>query len=749
MATRKKAKAPAAARAGASTGIVLARGPRKLRKPGAPAPRLSLHKARAGWFRARAAWPLREAPVATLVAERRRALRTLPAAKAAGKWEMAGPTNIGGRCASLVCDPADADRILIGSAGGGVWASPDAGRTWKPSWRSRAPLEIGALALDPADRQTVYCGTGEADLSADSYAGDGVYRSTNGGKTWKPWASSAKTGVPRRIGAIAVDPFDRRHVLVGGVGYGRVASDNDVGGLYATSNGGTSWTRETFVSASNYWCHCIVFDPAVTGTVLATFTGPGAKSGIYRSNNGGATWAQLTKGLPAPERMGRTTIAQALSEPRIVYALIADASSGDADRLLGVFRSKDRGDTWRDISGTHFKKEGQMSYGNSIAVHPANPSIVICGGVDLHRTTDGGATWALASKWDAERGTTRYAHADHHAVRMPAAAPGRVYTANDGGLDVSEDSGQHWQNRSNALAVTMFYDIDVAQTDARLYGGGAQDNGTLITRDGLENGFSELLGGDGGWMVVDPKEAGHIYASWQYGGMVRFRNGSARDVSPPFKPEDMGGVWMVYITFDPNDPNVVFTGNQRVYRTKNDGLSWDALTPSLDASPISAIEVGANSKAVYVATENGGFFRSMDGGATWSANLAAPELPKVTITRIETDPAYAKTLYVTVANFGHSHVFRSTDAGSTWADIDGGKLPDAPHHALLIRPDAPEELYVGNDAGVFMTKDGGLTWQNATANLPNAMVVDLVYHTSSKTLLAATYGRSTWKRILI
>lgn len=749
MGTQKKGKARAAAKAGASNGIVIARGPRKQRKPGAPAPRLSLHKPRTGWFRARAAWPLREAPVAKLLAERRRVLRALPPAKAASKWEIAGPTNIGGRCTSLVCDPADADRILIGSAGGGVWASRDAGKTWKPSWRERTPLEIGALALDLADPKTVYCGTGEADLSADSYAGDGIYRSTNGGETWKPWASCAKAGVPRRIGAIAVDPFDRQHVLVGGVGYGRVSSENEFGGLYVTSNGGTSWTRETFISTNNYWCHCIVSHPVVKGTLFATFTGPGAKSGIYRSTDGGATWTQLTKGLPAPERMGRTTVVQAPSDPRIIYALVADASSGSADRLLGVFKSNDSGNTWSKVSGTYFEKEGQMSYGNSIAVHPTNPDIVICGGVDLHRTTDGGATWALASKWDAERGTARYAHADHHALRMPTAAPGRIYSANDGGMDVSEDSGEHWQNRSGGLAVTMFYDIDVAQTDARLYGGGAQDNGTLITKDGVACDFSELLGGDGGWMVVDPKEAGHIYASWQYGGMYRFRNGSARKVSPPFKPEDMGGVWMVYITFDPNDQNVVFTGNQRIYRTRNDGLSWEALTPSLDESPISAIEVApANSKAVYVATENGGFFRSLDGGATWSANLASPELPQVTITRIETDPADAKTVYATVSNFGHSHVFRSTDAGATWADIDGGKLPDAPHHALLIRPDAPKELYVGNDAGVFMTNDGGLTWQNVTANLPNVMVVDLVYHTPSKTLLAATYGRSIWKRIL-
>jgi len=292
----------------------------------------------------------------------------------------------------------------------------------------------------------------------------------------------------------------------------------------------------------------------------------------------------------------------------------------------------------------------------------------------------------------------------------------------------------------------MFYDIDVAQTDESVYGGGAQDNGTLVTNTGNAGAFFELLGGDGGWMVVDPKDAGHIYASYQYGGMYRFRNGSARDVSPPFKDADNAGIWMVYITIDPNNSNVVFTGNQRVYRTKNDGLSWDALTPALDGSPISAIEVAvADSKAVYVATEKGGFFRSLDSGATWSANLAGPTLPGVMITRIETSPSNARDVYVTVANFGNSHVFRSTDAGTTWNDIDGGKLPDVPHHALLLRPDATKELYVSGDAGVYLTKDGGTTWQNATSNLPNVMVVDLVYQQSTKTLLAATYGRSIWQ----
>ena len=416
----------------------------------------------------------------------------------------------------------------------------------------------------------------------------------------------------------------------------------------------------------------------------------------------------------------------------------------------GFFKSVNGGDSWVNVAGNHFASEGQMSYGNTIAVHPTDHNQLICGGVDLHRTSNGGQTWSVASHWDAQRGAADYAHADHHMLVMPAAVPGRVYSANDGGMDVSEDGGRNWNNRSAGLAVSMYYDIDVAQTDARVFGGGAQDNGTLVTNTGAPNDAFELLGGDGGWMAIDPKEAGHIYASYQFGGMYRFRNGTSRKVSPPFKPEDSRGIWMVYITIDPNDSNTVYTGNQRVYRTRNDGLSWDALTPVLDGSPISAIEVAAaNSRFVYVSTENGSFFRSLDAGATWSANLAGGTLPGVMITRIETHPSNANDVLITTGNFGNRHVFRSSDAGATWMDIDGGKLPDVPHHALLIRPDKPGELWVCNDAGVFVTGDGGASWRNGTGNLPPAMVVDLVYHSATKALLAATYGRSIWRLPLV
>jgi photosystem II stability/assembly factor-like uncharacterized protein len=173
---------------------------------------------------------------------------------------------------------------------------------------------------------------------------------------------------------------------------------------------------------------------------------------------------------------------------------------------------------------------------------------------------------------------------------------------------------------------------------------------------------------------------------------------------------------------------------------------WKPVSPVFDLSPISAIEVApADSKVLYVGTENGSLFCSADAGLTWSADLRNGMLPGVTVTRIFTAPTNPLDLYVTVANSGNSHVFHSTNGGKSWTDMDGGRLPDVPHHAVVVRPDSPNEVFVCNDAGVYVTSDAGATWRNATGNLPKAMVVDLAYHLSTKTLLAATYGRSMWQ----
>ena len=426
-----------------------------------------------------------------------------------------------------------------------------------------------------------------------------------------------------------------------------------------------------------------------------------------------------------------------------MYAICADSK----ERVLGVFRSTNRGASWTSIGGSEFNKEGQMTYGNCIVVHPTKPTVVLCGGVDLHLTTDGGKTWSQATHWDADRGTSGYAHADHHALAMPAGKPGRIYDANDGGMDLSDDSGVTWTNRSNGLAATMFYDIDVAQSDGQQYGGGSQDNGTITTVDGKPDDFSQILGGDGGWMVFDPKDATHLYASYYNFNIFRWRGGKFTDVTPKNVPDsEHQSVWMVYIVMDPNNASTVFTASTRVWRTNNDGVSWTPVSGVLDGQPVSAIEVApANSKLVYAGTERGGIFKSADGGNTWSGDISSAVLPGSIVTRIETHPTKANTVFVTVGGTGHSHLFRSDDAGQTWRDADNGKLPDVPHHAVVVRPDQPDTIWVANDVSVFQSTDQGATWGNFSGNLPNTMFIDLVYQQKDKTLTVGTYGRSLWR----
>ena len=418
--------------------------------------------------------------------------------------------------------------------------------------------------------------------------------------------------------------------------------------------------------------------------IFATCTEQGAKSGIWRTADGGGKWIQLTKGLPDPESFGRTSLAINLSNPNVIFAFAEDAHSYRSDLVLGVFRSEDGGDSWKEVGRKHFAGEDQISYGNTIAIHPKDPDHVLCGGVDLHLTTNGGRRWKKVTRWDKKAGDPDYAHSDHHHLLMPPARPGLVYDPNDGGLDVSKDGGVTWANRSKGLSITMYYDVDVAPSNVKHFGGGARDNGTIVTMKGRKDDHFEILGGDGGWMIYDPKDAGHVIASYYNLNIWRWCNGRRWDVSPPAPQKEKDAIWMVYVAMDPADAKIVFTGTKRVWRTRNAGKTWKAVSPSLDGSSISAIEVApGDSQRVYVGTKNGGFFRSVDGGKNWSANLAGGTLPGYEITRIDSTAKLGPNfVFITLGNFGHSHLFRSQDGGKTWRDVDRGQLPNVPHHAV-------------------------------------------------------------------
>jgi photosystem II stability/assembly factor-like uncharacterized protein len=312
-------------------------------------------------------------------------------------------------------------------------------------------------------------------------------------------------------------------------------------------------------------------------------------------------------------------------------------------------------------------------------------------------------------------------------------------------MALSEDGGKSWTNRSKGLAVTAYHKIDVAQSDPRCYGGTTEANGTLITTTGRPDDHLELLGNEGGRLVFDPNDPAHAYVSYYGLRITQFRGHKHDNVSPPATASEQWSSKGI-LTMDPSNSKTLFTGSWRVWRTISRGLSWKPISPSLDGSSISAIEVSRSDRyRLYAGTEQGGIFRSLDGGDSWSHNIAGALLPSSSVTSIESSPHDADVVFVAIAGFSRSHVFRSDNAGVSWTDVDQGALPDVPPNTLVIPTDDADSVYVCNQVGVFVSKDQGKKWQNLTGNLPNAVMTDLVYHEKEGALYVGTFGRGIWR----
>lgn len=680
-------------------------------------------------------------------------------ASAGVQWRELGPAptlddgrEFVGRISAAVCSPTDSDVYWIAAADGGVWRTTDGGRSWTPLTDDLPTSAIGALALDPADENVLYAGSGEANFANHSRYGLGLFKSLDGGLTWTQLAEQTFAG--RCFSSLVVSPRDPQ-VLFAGItragGFPEMAAARQHPGatgpvgVFRSVDGGVTWQHLTnglpALSATS-----VGLDPADPDTIYAgighIFGDP--DNGIYKSEDGGESWSRLAGGLPGDwANIGRITVAVAPSLPSRVYALItnaADAAGGNAT-VRGAYRSDDFGATWTQLTalGTSL----QATYGwylSVITVEPNNPDVVFMGGVDLRRSLDAGATFQ----------TVTPPHVDIHALAWDAS--GRLVCGDDGGVHRTSDLGASWTALNDGLGVIQLYaGLSTHPQDDNVIFAGAQDNGSNARRDdSLE--WEHVQGGDGGWTQIAPAVPRRWYCEFQGTGNL-FRSNNSGDTwvgaragipfsdrncfLPPYQIDlsSTNNVRMLYAT-------------HRIFETLNRGDNWTPISDDLTkgAGAIRALAIApSNSQVVYIATNDGNVQRSDDGGFTWTLLLDDnPGWPRVT-REICVDPADALTVYLAGAVFGAPKVRRSTDGGQTWTVLDGD-LPDVPVNVIAVDSrTSPPVLYAGSDAGVFRTIDGGASWRPYGAGLPTAAVIDLVLEPARNRLVAGTQGRGAWE----
>ena len=676
------------------------------------------------------------------------------AARDAGEWEVAGPQNVGGRITDIALHPADQNIIYAGTAAGGVFKSTDGGTNWEAVFENEGSNSIGDMALAVSEPNTLYVGTGEANGSFDSgaYFGTGVWKTTDGGATWK----HAGLENSNHIGRVAVDPqnANRVYVAAAGVLYGK----NEDRGIYRTLDGGESWEKVLYISDSTA-CIDVVVDPFDADIVYAStwerIRFPwqrkygGLTSRIYRSKDGGTTWEQLTNGLPPdnPER-GRIGLAISPSNPDILYASMT--TNAITNVFDGLYKTTNGGDSWAKVD------DGSISniyssfgwYFGKISVSPFNPDLVWILGVQLGRSGDGGASWQTA---------TNGMHVDFHSLEVHPQNPDFIVAGNDGGVYFSNNGGGSWTH-VEVLPITQFYNCEIDNLQPERLYGGAQDNGTLRTTTGSLDDWERILGGDGFHVIVDPTDNTYVYAEYQYGNLFGSVNGGATMNFLFNGGFDDRTNWNTPLAIDPNNPATIYYGANVLYRSDDRGVTWELISGdltngeppggSLSYGTLSTIAVAPeNSQIIYVGTDDGNVQVTFDGGGTWT-NISE-SLPDRYVTDIAIHPDNALEAIVTFSGFRNTdylpHVLRTTDGGETWEDISAN-LPEIPVNDIIIDPDYPDKVYyIANDLGVWHTTDGGATWEVLGSNLPFTVVADLAFHAGTRTLVAGTFGRSMLK----
>lgn len=662
-------------------------------------------------------------------------------------WKNEGPTNIGGRVTDIARHPSDAEVFYIGTSQGGVFKTEDGGRNWIPVFDEVVTPSVGNMAISPSNPDVLYVGTGEANGGADSaaYSGSGIYKSEDGGQTWEFVGLENS----QHVGRLVVDKDDPNivYAAVAGVLYDKGTER----GLYKTVDGGENWEKLLFVSDSTAIIDVVVH-PEDSNIIYAAswerqrfpwvrdYGGP--TSAIFKTIDGGQNWTRLENGLPQnQDSRGRIGLAMSQSNPDVLYASITDNEVTNV--FEGVYRTNDAGDNWENVSAllpnNVFSSFGWF-FGN-MRVDPTNEDVAYVLGLNAFKTSGNG--WQQLQNM----------HVDMHALEFFPEDPNDILIGNDGGLYRSLDGGNTISFISN-IPITQFYTVEVDfQKPERIFGG-TQDNNTIGTFTGNVDDYDRLLGGDGFYVNVDPRNSDIIYAEYQFGNLFKSIDGGNDFNWAMFGIDtDDRNNWNTPVVLSPIDPSTVFYGSNKLYKSF-EAESWEPISedltrgehPSMSQAygTLTTIAPSYNSlDVIYTGSDDGRIALTKDGGLSW--DFIDGDTPNLYVSRIAVNPLDDAEAIVTFSGYRQldkgSHVMITYDYGQTWEDISNN-LPEFPINDIVYNPEDTDELFIGADFQVWTSKNHGETWDLLGKDMPNVIVNDIEYHAPTKTLLAGTYGRS-------
>jgi len=685
------------------------------------------------------------------------------------KYRSIGPFR-GGRSLTATGIPGDPTTYYFGATGGGVWKSTDGANTWSPIFDKDGAPSIGSIAVAVSDPNVIYVGTGEACIRGNISNGDGVWKSVDAGKSWK----NVGLKDTRAIGKVIVDPHNPDMVFVAALGH--PFGPNTERGVFRSIDGGKTWDKVLYKD-ENTGAIDLAADPQNPHILFASLwetrrtpwslTSGGPGSGLYRSTDSGATWKKIEEhGLPKGP-YGRIGLAVGANSDRI-YAIIEAKEAG------GFYRSDDGGDTWDLVNGSHSLLQRPWYYMHVIA-DPQDPNTVYVADVEFFKSTDGGHTF----------NKIKVPHGDNHGLWIDPKNTKRMIANDDGGVTVSLDGGKSWTREDNQPTAQFYHVATDNRTPYYVYGA-QQDNTTVAIASRSDTGtigredWYEVGGGEAGYIAPNPTDPNIVYAGDYQGNITRFDRRTNQVKSINVSPElgDARGAaalehrfqWTAPIVTSPHDPNTIYYGGERIFKTSDGGTHWEAISGDLtrndkskqqpSGGPITIDDTGTKyydtvfsiapspvtKGLIWAGTDDGLIQFTHDEGKTWS-NVTPKDLPEWSrISLVEASPHDAATAYVAVDRHQNDdlapYIYKTADYGSTWTRITTG-IPDG-SFVRAVREDPKRKglLYAGTERGVFVSFDDGAHWRSLQINLPIVPVHDLVVKNDD--LVLATHGRSFW-----